>query len=78
MLTIGREKKRKGFKTETQEVLSTYTKRGKDAQIQNRGTRGPEHLYEKSERGRDFKQRPRRSFAAIGREGKGNGLLRRS
>ena len=27
MLTIGREGKRQGFETETQEVLSTYMKR---------------------------------------------------
>ena len=33
MLTIGREGKRKGFETETQEVLSTYTKRGIEAGI---------------------------------------------
>ena len=33
MLTIGRERKKKGFETETQEVLSTYTKRGKVAGI---------------------------------------------
>ena len=33
MLTIGREGKRKGFETETQEVLSIYTKRGIEAGI---------------------------------------------
>ena len=29
--------------------------------------------YEESDRGRDFKLRPRRSLAPVGREGKGQG-----
>ena len=35
---------------------------------------GTEHLYEESDRGRDFKQRPRRSLAPIRSEGKRQGF----
>ena len=41
MLTI---EKRQGFEKETQEVLSTYTKRVIGAGIINRDPGGPEHL----------------------------------
>ena len=41
------------------------------AGILNRDSGGPEHLYEESERGREFKLRPR---ALVGREGKGKGF----
>ena len=44
MLIIGREGKRQGFETETQEVLTTYTKRVIEAVILNRDPEGPEHL----------------------------------
>ena len=55
MLTIG---KRQGFETETHEVLRTYRK---GAEIWNRDPGGPEHLLKGRERGRDLKQRLRRS-----------------
>ena len=58
MLTI---RKRHRFETETQEVLSTYTKRVIESGILNRDPGGPEHLYGREYRVRDFKQRPRRS-----------------
>ena len=41
--------------------------------IRNRDSGGPEQLYEESDRWRDFKLRPRRSLALVGREGKGQG-----
>ena len=44
------------MKTETHEVLSTYTKR-----VINRDPGGPEHLQVGRERGRDMKQRLRKS-----------------
>ena len=49
---IGRERKRQGFETGTQEVLRTYRK---GAGIWNRDSGGPEHLKEGRERGKDLK-----------------------
>ena len=46
------------MKTETHEVLSTYTKRVIEAGIINRDPGGPEHLQVG---GRDMKQRLRKS-----------------
>ena len=43
------------------------------AGIRNRDSGGPEHLYEESDRGRNFKLRPRRSLAPVGMKGKGQG-----
>ena len=49
------EGKRQAFVTETQEVLSTYSKGGKGKGIRNREPGGLEHLYEEKEGGRDLK-----------------------
>ena len=57
-MTIG---KRQRFETETQEVLSTYTKRVIEARILNREPGGPEHLYEERARDTHLKQRLMRS-----------------
>ena len=49
------------MKTETHEVLNTYTKRVIEPGIINRDPGGPEHLQVVRERGRDMKQRLRKS-----------------
>ena len=61
MLTIGREGKKHGFETETQEIMSTYTKRVIEAEILNRDQGCPEHPLEGRERGSDMTQRLRKS-----------------